>query len=280
MTSLHLPAQAGGNGLTRTEDWPDYMVDAAVTLAKEMTLPITFDSEDEGKLLTFRILNYLEAHNDYYWPDFTAHGFDFGQCLRLHRQLVNDVYAALRKNRHIQVQTAEPGTPKSDDRGRFAENVILKGIKRCRRTSDASDADDRGLREENAYLASIARDLIQRANLTSYGNKEHFIDRLHDGLVEVWDQPQAPYATVPGNLRKKEEAWTASTRFSNRAGAPVDETQPLTNPARRGKERSMSPELGTPPTSMGRTVKKGKPTAWNFEVVQGPDAEHDDDLEE
>jgi hypothetical protein len=69
---------------------------------------------DEAKHDILRTLNWLEAHNEYEWPDFGAH-FGFDQVMRLRRVLVSDIYTTLERAGHISIGGL--GTPDSSDGG-------------------------------------------------------------------------------------------------------------------------------------------------------------------
>jgi hypothetical protein len=95
------------------------MLDAALKVVSDEAMPLRYQSDNEGKLLILKTLNYYEAHDDYAWPDFMALGFDFENNMRLRRALVHDVYVALEKNGRLRVSPQQVLTPScSSDRGR------------------------------------------------------------------------------------------------------------------------------------------------------------------
>ena len=95
------------------------MIDAALKVVSDEAMPLRYQSDNEGKLLILKALNYYEAHDDYAWPDFTVLGFDFANNMRLRRALVHDVYIALERSGRLQLGHQQVVTPsRSSDRGR------------------------------------------------------------------------------------------------------------------------------------------------------------------
>lgn len=87
------------------------MIDAVLQVVSDSSLPLVYPSENEGKLLILKNLNFHEAHDDYVWPDFTSLGFDFANNMRLRRALVHDVYVALEKSGRLHVGPQQVVTP-------------------------------------------------------------------------------------------------------------------------------------------------------------------------
>jgi hypothetical protein len=87
------------------------MVAAALKYAAHVKMPVVHASPDDAKYDILETLNWLEAHEEYDWPDFSRHNFDFAQVMRLRRALVNDVFGALQKAGNIRIGTL--GTPDS-----------------------------------------------------------------------------------------------------------------------------------------------------------------------
>jgi len=95
------------------------MIDAALKVVSDETMPLRYQSDNEGKLLILKSLDYYEAHDDYAWPDFPALGFDFANTMRLRRALVHDVYVILEKSGRLQIGPQQVVTPPhSSDQGR------------------------------------------------------------------------------------------------------------------------------------------------------------------
>lgn len=74
-------------------------------------MPLFHASPDEAKHAILNILNWLEAHDEYDWPDLSRMNFDFSQVMRLRRALVQDVFNALRQAGNLKIVV--PGTPDS-----------------------------------------------------------------------------------------------------------------------------------------------------------------------
>lgn len=95
------------------------MFDAALKVVSNETMPLQYQSDNEGKLLILKNLNYYEAHGGYAWPDFAALGFDFDNNMRLRRILVHDVYVILEKSGRLQIGPQQAVTPPhASDRSR------------------------------------------------------------------------------------------------------------------------------------------------------------------
>lgn len=105
--------------LTSLAEWAYYMVSASLTFANasDSTAPGTYSTSDSARLDVLNILNWYEAHSEYTWPEFTSMGFDFGQAMRLRRQLVSDVCVALEKVGKIRVAVGGLRTPDSEGGG-------------------------------------------------------------------------------------------------------------------------------------------------------------------
>tara|TARA_R110002003_G_scaffold155_5_gene13703 strand:- start:19275 stop:19853 length:579 start_codon:yes stop_codon:yes gene_type:complete len=105
--------------LTKQAEWAHFMVGAALVIGSDKNSPTTYTTIDKARLDILTILNWYEAHSTYAWPDFARQGFDFNQAMRLRRQLVVDVFAALQKAGKVRLASAPgvPETPESVERG-------------------------------------------------------------------------------------------------------------------------------------------------------------------
>ncbi|KAH7093531.1 hypothetical protein FB567DRAFT_515517 [Paraphoma chrysanthemicola] len=213
--------------LTKPTEWAFYMVSASLTFANasDSTTPGTYSTSDAARLDVLNVLNWYEAHSEYTWPEFTSMGFDFGQAMRLRRQLVSDVCVALEKMGKIRVAVGGLRSPESEGGGGKRSLVTARMAERkrqCKRyfedhsdTEVASNASDKCLWHDEAFLAEGMREMIDRsrADVNSYLNCEKDVgalaDIVHDGLVRHWDGPQAEYGSIPDDLQKKKQAWEA-----------------------------------------------------------------------
>lgn len=113
------------------------MVDAALRATREKTLPIQYESDDEGKMETLNALNLYEAGEEYAWPDFSSLGYDFVQTMRLRFSLIEDVFTALVKTGDIVVRLEAPVTPGSAADGK--KRLCIEGLSLMSPSSIQSD---------------------------------------------------------------------------------------------------------------------------------------------
>lgn len=85
------------------------MVIAAMKCASDVQNPLTYPTPDEARFGILKTLNWLEAHGEYEWPEFSHLNLDFNQVMRLRRALVQDVFNALHKAGTVKTAGA-PGT--------------------------------------------------------------------------------------------------------------------------------------------------------------------------
>jgi DNA-binding MltR family transcriptional regulator len=103
--------------LTVTVEWAFHMVTAAVKFSSSTNHDISiYNTSDAARWDILNVLNWLEAHNEYAWPESTKPGLEFSQAMRFRRALVSDVFAALEKANSIRVtgEDGMPGTPQSE----------------------------------------------------------------------------------------------------------------------------------------------------------------------
>jgi hypothetical protein len=105
------------------------MVNAAVKYALAEA-PTTCSTPDKAKLEILNSLNWLEAHDEYEWPDFQLHGLDFAQAMKLRRALVNDVFIGMNKGGHLRITPTSggPAAPSSGQGPPSGERLRLKRV--------------------------------------------------------------------------------------------------------------------------------------------------------
>jgi hypothetical protein len=218
------------------------MVTAALKFALEEDTPTTFSTPDKAKLEILNLLNWLEAHGEYEWPDFQQDGLDFVQAMRLRRALVGDVFVVLNKSGNMKasptsgetatsesgqdVQVGKRSRPKrgyssallsisSDQKPGSTRMVNRK--RQCKKENN-SDAEDQS--DSDEFLAEAMRGLLQRSDIRSH-KKDYtrkgeswspgvLLDMVHDGLVEKWTSPVGTGLLPPrvmDKLKQKQEAW-------------------------------------------------------------------------
>jgi hypothetical protein len=218
------------------------MVVAAVKFAREQETTI-FSTPDKAKLEILNLLNWLEAHGEYEWPDFQKDGLDFVQAMRLRRALVGDLFVALKQEGNMKVATT-PGETVASESGQDVQigkrsrskrkySSALSSIssdqrpgskrmanrKRQCKQEDNSDAEDQS--DSDEFLAEAMRSLLERSDARSH-KKDYMrkggswspgvlVDMVHDGLVEKWTSPVG-YDLMPPHvnqkLKQKQEAWS------------------------------------------------------------------------
>lgn len=87
------------------------MVAAALQCTSGDRSDAVYLTADEAKYGILKTLNWLEAHNEYEWPEFASLNLSFDQAMRLRRALVGDIYNALHRAGCIKLGV--PGTPES-----------------------------------------------------------------------------------------------------------------------------------------------------------------------
>ncbi|KAH7082762.1 hypothetical protein BKA63DRAFT_583831 [Paraphoma chrysanthemicola] len=226
--ALIVPTQQSSENpaLTKPSEWAYYMVSASLTFANasDSIAPGTYSTSDAARLDVLNTLNWYEAHDEYAWPEFTSMGFDFGQAMRLRRQLVSDVCVALEKVGKIRVVVGGLRSPESEVGVGGKRSLVTARMaerkRQCKRyfedhsdTEVASNASDKCFWHNEAVLAEGMREMADRsrADVDSYLHGEKDVgalaDIVHDGLVRHWDGPQAEYSSVPDDLRKRQQAW-------------------------------------------------------------------------
>jgi hypothetical protein len=248
--------------LSKQAEWAHFMVSAALVIAGDKNSPTTYATIDKARLDILTTLNWNEAHSTYAWPDFARQGFDFNQAMRLRRQLVVDVFAALQSAGKVRLASAPgvPGTPESVERGagkrdrggefarisyyisagdadhdvdtgRTAERKRL-----CKREGQAdadgaSETSERLHWDDEGFLAEAMREMISRSHADGDGSLEGekdvmaFAALVHDGLVRHWEGPQAEYATVPEELQRKQKAWDREKMLTRESSPELGEPQ-------------------------------------------------------
>jgi hypothetical protein len=217
------------------------MVVAAVKFAREQETTI-FSTPDKAKLEILNLLNWLEAHGEYEWPDFQQDGLDFVQAMRLRRALVGDLFVALKQEGNMKAAPTSGETAASESaqdvqagkrsRSKRGYSSVLLSMssdqkpgskrmvnrKRQCKKENISDAEDES--DSDEFLAEAMRGLLQRSDAKSH-KKDYMrkggswspgvlLDMVHDGLVEKWTSPVGTGLLPPrvtDKLKQKQEAW-------------------------------------------------------------------------
>ncbi|KAH7412063.1 hypothetical protein DE146DRAFT_264227 [Phaeosphaeria sp. MPI-PUGE-AT-0046c] len=101
------PQPTDGAPLSKPTHWSNYMVAAAVIFTSEKKLPASYKTVDNACMDISDVLNWYKAHKRYNWPDFIGMGYDFNLSMHLSRQLVSDVFVALRMAGSVEIESAE-----------------------------------------------------------------------------------------------------------------------------------------------------------------------------
>lgn len=106
-----------------------YMVTAALKCAADERTAATYISADAAKHSILKTLNWLEAHNEYEWPEFTGQNYSFDQAMRLRRALVADTYTALQTAGNIKLGVPDTlesnvGTRRRRNSGQQATRIM------------------------------------------------------------------------------------------------------------------------------------------------------------
>lgn len=97
------------------------MVAAALKVAPDGKDPVTYKSAEDARMDIFSTLNYFEALEEYQWPDVGHPEYPFDQIMRLRRQLVSDVFMALRKAGTVKVVSDDKSLVQLDEDGENAK---------------------------------------------------------------------------------------------------------------------------------------------------------------
>ncbi|KAF2998284.1 hypothetical protein E8E13_007045 [Curvularia kusanoi] len=243
-----LPAtQAEATPLTKPHDWGICLVTAALKCTTDGKLGSTYLTADEAKHGILNALNYLEAHDEYEWPEFTGYVFSFDQVMRLRRVLVGNVCMALGRAGHIKFGV--PGTPDSSD-GARRDRALNGSPQNLLLNKREAEVDEDALSEysdafHEDYLYGVLRDLAQRAevDIQSHVKKSctvlELVNILHDGLVKHWDGPFQDEPELSETLKEMAEVWdqhkkSKPPQSSQRERVSTPRTSPdvpLTSPA-------------------------------------------------
>ncbi|ORY13992.1 hypothetical protein BCR34DRAFT_586035 [Clohesyomyces aquaticus] len=259
--------------LTKPAEWSIWMVSAAIKAIADERSPLTYASEDEGKMDVNKTMNFYEAHDEYQWPHFLKMNFDFNLTMRLRRALVTDVFVALQKNGSVVVQPSGLGTPESSTRGKkrtsqAKENKRAKRICQKQETQfvdeaeDSSDNSSSGSRIVREFMAEGMRELITRSgvDIEAYlGEVTDFIalaDLVEDNVVANWNGPVACWGNdIPEQLKRKADLWRRASKSKMPRGEtpkahqepstrriPIDLTSQTTPNTPSGGRSASSPE--------------------------------------
>jgi hypothetical protein len=201
------------------------MVSAALQFASDSNPPTTYPTPDAARLDMLNTLNWYEAHAEYAWPDFSAHGCDFTLAMRFRRALVGDVCVALIKAEKMRVEAGGGTLERGEKRGAGGEwrvemmwircwwqigsRRVMERKRKCKR-GDESDTEDEEVKDGEELLVLAMRELVAQSgvDIARYFRGDNEVgglaDAVHDGLMEGWGGPVADHGE---EVERKRSFW-------------------------------------------------------------------------